>query len=102
MAVIEGHGDACSRPPSALPSSHVASLLISSSCGTKALGVDGGGVMAELHQQLRCSLDERCRTADEDPRPLGWRGADFAEHLCVNPAREASPVGGRLAGERPM
>src|SRR3954464_14547070 len=98
-SVISAPNISRSRPPSALPSSHVASLLISSSCGTKAFGVDGGGVMAELDQELACALDERRRAADEDPWPAGRRRRDFAEHLCVDPTGGATPSGRGLAGE---
>src|SRR3954449_5766295 len=101
-SVISAPNISRSRPPSALPSSHVASLLISSSCGTKALGVDGRGVMAELDQELACALHEPRRTAYEDPWPAGRRGRASAEHLCVDPARGATPFGRRLARERLM
>ena len=52
--------------------------------------------------QVGGSLDEGRRPADEDPWPLRRCRADMAEHVGVDPAREAGPAGGRLARERLM
>src|SRR3954447_19070865 len=90
------------RPPSALPSSHRGSSLISSSGGSESLEVDRVGLVAEADEQVGGSLDKGRRPADEDPWPLRRCGADIAEHVCVDPAREAGPAGGRLARERMM
>src|SRR5436189_4063295 len=90
------------RPPSALPSSHRASSFISSSGGSESLEVDRGGVVAEADHQVGGSLDKGRRPAYEDPWPLRRCRADMAEHVRVDPAREAGPACGRLARERLM
>src|SRR3954471_8922095 len=87
------------RPPSALPSSHRGSSLISSSGGTESLEVYRGGVVAEADEQVGGSLDKGRRPADEDPWPLRRCRADMAEQVRVDPPREARPAGGRLARE---
>src|SRR3954468_22099403 len=90
------------RPPSALPSSHRASSLISSSGRSESLEADRGDVVAQADHQVGGSLDKGRRPADEDPWPSRRFRADVAEHLRVDPAREAGPAGGRLARERLM
>src|SRR5215212_3431304 len=72
---------------------------MSSSRGTESLEVDRGGVVAEVDEQVGSSLDEGRRPADEDPWALRRCRADMAEHVGVDPAREAGPAGGRLARE---
>src|SRR3954453_2646543 len=87
------------RPPSALPSSHRGSSLISSSGGSESLEGDRGGVVAEADEQVGGSLDKGRRPADEDPWPLRRCRADMAGRARAAPPREPRPAGGRPARE---
>ena len=93
---LEGDRPARCRPAIArLRSSHPP-------VGPNRSSVDRGGVVAQADEQVGGSLDEGRRPADEDPWPLRRCRADMAEHVRVDPAREARPAGGRLARERLM
>src|SRR5919201_6639980 len=75
----------------------------STSAGSEALGVNGGRLVAELHEQPGRLLDEGGRPADIDARHPRGLGSDGGQHLAVDPPRPAPPVGRRrTAGQREM
>ena len=67
--------------------------LLSPSRGSEAFGLDCWGIVAEPHERPGHSLDERCRSARVETRPLGGRRRDLGEHLGVDTPRVARPPG---------
>src|SRR6266540_5794575 len=89
-----------SRPPIALPSSLISSMLMSASCGAESLGLDPAGRVVHRDQQRGGRLHERRRAADEDRGRLVLWPRDLLDHRRVEPSRVAIPTGGLLASQR--
>src|SRR6202022_4982119 len=87
-------------PPIALPSSFKSDCctVISTSCGSETLGLDGRRVVTHVDQQGRHAFDQGCGPADVDDGYLRLRPCNFREHGGIDPARVAGPAGGLLPG----
>src|SRR6266550_3534586 len=90
--VISTANTSPSMPATALPSSISSSMSVSRR--PEPLGLDVLRLVAEVHQRLGHGLDEGCRAADVDVRPLLWARADLGQHAGVDAARVAGQPGG--------
>src|SRR5690349_1614836 len=77
----------------------MASSLLSSR-RPEAFCLDAQWIVAELDEELRCTLHEGCGTANVTSRVrLGWE-AHVGEHRLVDPPPIPGPALGLLRGER--
>src|SRR3984893_104066 len=91
-----------SMPPIALPSSFKSDCctVMSTSCGSETLGLDGRRVVTHVDQQGRHAFDQGCGPADVDDGHLRLRPSHFREHGGIDATRVPGPALGLLPGQR--